>query len=68
MREGDNEHSDGRAVTSIMATIAELELEQGKEHRAASREARVARGLAATKPMKLDGGPAEVTSAPVPAG
>ena len=45
----------GRAVTSIMATIAELELEQGNEHRAASREARVARGLAATKPMKLDG-------------
>ena len=37
-----------------MATIAELELELGKERRAASREARVARGLAATKPMKLD--------------
>ena len=44
----------GRAVTSIMATIAELELELGKERRAASREARIARGLAATKPMKLD--------------
>jgi DNA invertase Pin-like site-specific DNA recombinase len=29
-------------------------LELGKERRAASREARVARGLAATKPMKLD--------------
>jgi DNA invertase Pin-like site-specific DNA recombinase len=43
-----------RAVTSIMATIAELELELGKERRAASREARVARSLAATKPMKLD--------------
>ena len=38
-----------------MATIAELELELGKERRAASREARVARGLAATKPMKLSG-------------
>jgi len=37
-----------------MATIAELELELGKERRAASREARIARGLAATKPMKLD--------------
>jgi len=37
-----------------MATIAELELELGKERRAASREARVARGLTATKPMKLD--------------
>ena len=51
----DTSTPTGRAVTSIMATIAELELEQGKEHRAASREARVARGLAATKPMKLDG-------------
>jgi DNA invertase Pin-like site-specific DNA recombinase len=31
------------------------DLQLGKEHRAASREARIARGLAATKPMKLDG-------------
>jgi DNA invertase Pin-like site-specific DNA recombinase len=37
-----------------MATIAELELELGKERRAASREARITRGLPATKPMKLD--------------
>ena len=44
----------GAPSRSIMATIAELELELGKERRAASREARVARGLAATKPMKLD--------------
>jgi DNA invertase Pin-like site-specific DNA recombinase len=55
LREGvDTGTPTGRAVTSIMATIAELELELGKERRAASREARVARGLAATKPMKLD--------------
>jgi DNA invertase Pin-like site-specific DNA recombinase len=54
-REGvDTSTPTGRAVTSIMATIAELELELGKERRAASREARIARGLAATKPMKLD--------------
>jgi DNA invertase Pin-like site-specific DNA recombinase len=54
LREGvDTSTPTGRAVTSIMATIAELELELGKERRAASREARVARGLAATKPMKL---------------
>jgi hypothetical protein len=53
-REGvDTSTPTGRAVTSIMATIAELELELGKERRAASREARIARGLAATKPMKL---------------
>jgi DNA invertase Pin-like site-specific DNA recombinase len=55
LREGvDTGTPTGRAVTSIMATIAELELELGKERRAASREARVARGLAATKPVKLD--------------
>src|ERR1700730_11498846 len=55
LREGvDTSTPTGRAVTSIMATIAELELELGKERRAASREAGVARGLAATKPMKLD--------------
>jgi DNA invertase Pin-like site-specific DNA recombinase len=55
LREGvDTSTPTGCAVTSIMATIAELELELGKERRAASREARVARGLAATKPMKLD--------------
>jgi DNA invertase Pin-like site-specific DNA recombinase len=55
LREGvDTSTPTGRAVVSIMATIAELELELGKERRAASREARVARGLAATKPMKLD--------------
>jgi DNA invertase Pin-like site-specific DNA recombinase len=55
LREGvDTSTPTGRAITSIMATIAELELELGKERRAASREARIARGLAATKPMKLD--------------
>jgi DNA invertase Pin-like site-specific DNA recombinase len=57
LREGvDTSTPTGRAVVSIMATIAELELELGKERRAASREARIARGLAATKPMKLDAG------------
>lgn len=55
LREGvDTSTPTGRAVTRIMATIAELELELGKARRAASREARVARGLTATKPMKLD--------------
>jgi DNA invertase Pin-like site-specific DNA recombinase len=55
LREGvDTSTPTGRAVTSIMASIAELELELGKERRAASREARIARGMAATKPMKLD--------------
>lgn len=55
LREGvDTSTPTGRAVVSIMASIAELELELGKERRAASRQARIARGLAATKPMKLD--------------
>jgi DNA invertase Pin-like site-specific DNA recombinase len=59
LREGvDTSTPTGRAVTSIMATIAELELELGKERRAVSREARITRGLpATTKPMKLDAAP-----------
>jgi DNA invertase Pin-like site-specific DNA recombinase len=43
----------GRAVAAIMATLAELELELGKERRAASRESRRTRRLPATKPPKL---------------
>jgi DNA invertase Pin-like site-specific DNA recombinase len=36
-----------------MATLAELELELGRERRAASRESRRSRQLPATKPPKL---------------
>lgn len=36
-----------------MATLAELELELGRERRAASRDSRRARRLPATKPAKL---------------
>jgi DNA invertase Pin-like site-specific DNA recombinase len=36
-----------------MATLAELELELGRERRAASRRSRCARKLPATKPPKL---------------
>lgn len=43
----------GRAVAAIMASLAELELELGRERRAASRASRRARGLPATKPPKL---------------
>lgn len=43
----------GRAVAGIMATLAELELELGRERRAASRAARRARQLPVTKPPKL---------------
>lgn len=55
LREGiDTSTATGRAVAGIMASLAELELELGKERRQASREARVARGLPATRPCKLD--------------
>ncbi|MBS9535108.1 recombinase family protein [Mycobacterium sp. M1] len=50
----DTSTATGRAIAAIMASLAELELELGKERRLASREARVSRGLPATKPPKLD--------------
>jgi DNA invertase Pin-like site-specific DNA recombinase len=54
LREGvDTATPTGRAVAAIMATLAELELELGRERRAASRESRRARSLPASKPPKL---------------
>ncbi|WP_006247629.1 recombinase family protein [Mycolicibacterium tusciae] len=54
LREGiDTATPTGRAVAAIMATLAELELELGRERRASSRQARCARKLPATKPPKL---------------
>jgi len=54
LREGvDTATLTGRAIAAIMATLAELELELGRERRAASRHARRARGVPATKPPKL---------------
>ena len=54
LREGvDTATSTGRAVAAIMATLAELELELGRERRAASRHSRRSRQLPATKPPKL---------------
>lgn len=54
LREGiDTAAPTGRAVAAIMATLAELELELGRERRADSRESRRARSLPATKPYKL---------------
>lgn len=49
----DTSTPTGRAVAAIMASLAELELELGRERRAASRAARRARNLPATKPPKL---------------
>lgn len=54
LREGiDTATSTGRTVAAIMATLAELELELGRECRAAARESRRGRQLPATKPPKL---------------
>jgi hypothetical protein len=54
LREGvDTATPTGRAITAIMASLAELGLELGRERRAASRESRRARHLPATKPPKL---------------
>jgi DNA invertase Pin-like site-specific DNA recombinase len=54
LREGiDTATPTGRAVAAIMATLAELELELGRERRAAARESRRTRQLPATKPRKL---------------
>jgi DNA invertase Pin-like site-specific DNA recombinase len=55
LREGvDTATPTGRAVAAIMATLAELELELGRERRAASRESRRDRQLPATKSPKLN--------------
>jgi len=54
IREGiDTATPAGRAIAAIMATLAELELELGRERRAASRSSRRERKLPATKPVKL---------------
>ena len=53
LREGvDTATPTGRAIAAIMATLAELELELGRERRASSRDSRRARSLPTTKPLK----------------
>ena len=55
LREGiDTSTATGRMTAAILASVAELELSLGRERRAASRAARVARGLPATRPRLLD--------------
>ena len=57
LREGvDTATPTGRAIAAIMASLAELELELGRERRAASRESRSTRHLPATKPRRDAGG------------
>lgn len=55
VREGiDTSNATGRMVAGVLASLAELELELGRERRAAAREARRARGQAIGRPKALD--------------
>jgi len=55
LREGiDTSNATGRMVAGVLASLAELELELGRERRAAAREARKARGQSIGRPKALD--------------
>jgi DNA invertase Pin-like site-specific DNA recombinase len=55
LREGiDTGTAAGRMVAGVLASLAELELELGKERRSAAREARRSRGQAIGRPKALD--------------
>ena len=55
LREGiDSSNATGRMIAGVLASLAELELELGRERRAAAREARRARGQHIGRPKVLD--------------
>src|SRR6202795_1550590 len=55
LREGiDSSNATGRMVAGVLASLAELELELGRERRTAAREARRARGQHIGRPKALD--------------
>jgi DNA invertase Pin-like site-specific DNA recombinase len=55
LREGiDTANATGRMVAGVLASLAELELELGRERRSAAREARRARGQSIGRPKVLD--------------
>jgi DNA invertase Pin-like site-specific DNA recombinase len=55
LREGiDTSNASGRMVAGVLASLAELELELGKERRMAARDARPARGQSIGRPKALD--------------
>jgi DNA invertase Pin-like site-specific DNA recombinase len=57
LREGiDTSNATGRMVAGVLASLAELELELGRERRAAARDARRARGQAIGRPRALTPG------------
>jgi DNA invertase Pin-like site-specific DNA recombinase len=54
LREGiDTSNAAGRMVAGVLASLAELELELGRERRTAAREARRARGQSIGRPKAL---------------
>lgn len=56
LREGiDTWNATGRMVAGVLASLAELELELGRERRTAARDARRARGQSIGRPKVLDG-------------
>lgn len=55
LREGiDTSNAAGRMVAGVLASLAELELELGKERRTAAPDARRARGQSIGRPKALD--------------
>jgi DNA invertase Pin-like site-specific DNA recombinase len=55
LREGiDTSNATGSMVAGVLASLAELELELGRERRSAAREARRARGQSIGRPKALD--------------
>jgi DNA invertase Pin-like site-specific DNA recombinase len=55
LREGiDTTNATGRMIAGVLASLAELELELGRERRAAAREARRSRGQHIGRPKALD--------------
>jgi DNA invertase Pin-like site-specific DNA recombinase len=55
LREGiDTSNATGRMVAGALASLAELELELGRERRSAARDARRARGQSIGRPKALD--------------
>lgn len=56
LREGiDTSNATGRMIAGVLASLAELELELGRERRTAARDARRARGQSIGRPKALDG-------------
>jgi DNA invertase Pin-like site-specific DNA recombinase len=55
LREGiDTSNATGRMVAGVLASLAELELELGRERRTAARDARRTRGQSIGRPKALD--------------